>query len=225
VTPEAGTSGRLIIGTRRYSSWSMRGWLGVMLAGIPVEELVLPLAGGNSPSVKAASPSGLVPVLEHDGYWIWESLAILEYCAEFAPSLWPADRAARALARSMAAEMHAGFRPLRQAMPMNLGRDGRPLAGGVSAEVASDIARIATLWQQAHGRYGHGGPFLFGSVFGAVDAMFAPVVTRLISYDAVPASARAYVDAVRAHELVARWYALAAAEPASWLLPAMEQLD
>ncbi|MBD0275865.1 MAG: glutathione S-transferase N-terminal domain-containing protein, partial [Acetobacteraceae bacterium] len=99
---------RLVIGNKRYSSWSMRGWLAVRLAALEVEEVVLPLAGGgNTPAVKAATPSGTVPYLEHDGARVWESLAICEYCAERAasPGLWPADRTARAHARSLAGEM------------------------------------------------------------------------------------------------------------------------
>ncbi len=114
--------GRLFLGSRRYSSWSFRGWLAVRLAGLDVEEVVLPLRETRSPDIAAASPSGLVPYLEHRGVRVWDSLAIAEYCAELAPGLWPADRGARAHARSIAAEMHAGFRGLRMAMPMNLGR-------------------------------------------------------------------------------------------------------
>src|SRR5689334_9509124 len=106
-------NGRLYIGTRRYSSWSMRGWLAVKLAGLDVEEIVIRLAGGNTAEVKSASPSGFVPYLEHDGVRVWESLAICEYCAELSHSLWPDSRLARAHARSISAEMHAGFRELR----------------------------------------------------------------------------------------------------------------
>jgi glutathione S-transferase len=116
--------GRLFIGNHRYSSWSMRGWLVVKLAGLDVEEVVIPLDGsGATRAVGRVSPSGLVPFLEHRGNQVWETLAIAEYCAEIAPALWPAETAARAHARSIAAEMHAGFRELRQAMAMNLGRD------------------------------------------------------------------------------------------------------
>ena len=114
--------GRLVIGNKRYSSWSLRGWLAVRLAGLEVAEEVIPMGPAGTPAIKAATPAGLVPYLEHEGARIWESLAIAEYCAEIAPGLWPADRALRAQARSVAAEMHAGFRALRQAMPMNLGR-------------------------------------------------------------------------------------------------------
>ena len=117
------SDGRIFIGTRRYSSWSMRGWLPVALAGLDVTEVVIPLAGGSTSAVKDQTPSGLVPYLEHNGARIWESLAIIEYCAEFDQTLWPKKRRPRAMARAIAAEMHAGFRDLRQAMPMNLGRE------------------------------------------------------------------------------------------------------
>ena len=214
-------SNRIIIGTRRYSSWSFRGWLAVRLANLDVADEVVPLGGGVTPGLDAKTPSGLVPALFHDGHWVWDSLAIVEYCAELAPALWPADRVGRAHARAVAAEMHAGFRALRLAMPMNLGRDRRPLAGGIAPEVAGDIARSASIWRDAIAA--SGGPFLFGTSFGAADAMYAPVVSRLLSYDAVPdADARAYAEAVRAHPLVAAWYDAAAAEPAAWRLAATE---
>jgi glutathione S-transferase len=212
---------RLFIGNRRYSSWSLRGWLVVRLAGLEVEEIVIPLAGGDTPAVKAVSPSGLVPYLEHDGHRIWETLAICEYCAEIAPSLWPAQRDARVHARVIAAEMHGGFRELRIAMPMNLGRD---FAGrGCTAGALADIARIETLWADTRARFAGGGPFLFGTVFNAADAMFAPVVARFLTFrPALTAATRAYCDAVRAHPLVAAWYDGAATEPAAWLVDKYE---
>ena len=114
--------GRLLIGSRRHSSWSLRGWLVVRLADLDVSEEVIRLAGGTTPEVKARSPSGLVPYLEHRDVAVWESLAIAEYCAELSPALWPADRAARAHARAISAAMHAGFAVLRQSMPMHLDR-------------------------------------------------------------------------------------------------------
>ncbi|MBC7802200.1 MAG: glutathione S-transferase N-terminal domain-containing protein, partial [Gemmatimonadaceae bacterium] len=119
------SEGRLYIGTRRYSSWSMRGWLLVRLAGLDVADVVIPLTGSASSAIAAVSPSGLVPYLEHAGHRVWETMAIAEYCAEIAPALWPADRAARTHARVIAAEMHAGFRGLRGAMPMVLHKDAR----------------------------------------------------------------------------------------------------
>ncbi len=211
--------GRLVIGTKRYSSWSLRGWLAVRLAELAVEEVVIPLAGGSTPAVKAATPAGFVPYLEHRGARVWESLAIAEYCAEQAPELWPADRVARAHARSVASEMHAGFRGLRQAMWMNIGAS---FAGhGRTPEALADIARIEAIWAEA--LKAHGGPFLFGRVFGLADAMFAPVVTRFLTWQPELSDvSRAYVAAVRAHPLVERWYAEAAAEPEAWRLEKYE---
>lgn len=207
--------GRLVIGTKRYSSWSLRGWLAVHLAGLTVEEVVIPLAGGSTPAVKQATPSGTVPYLEHDGAKVWESLAIVEYCAEIAPALWPADRATRAHARAIASEMHAGFRGLRMSMPMNIGRSFPGL--GRTPEALADIARIEALWAEALAA--HGGPFLFGASFGAADAMYAPVVTRFLTWQPdLSATSHAYVTAVRAHPLMERWRAEAAAEPAAWLI-------
>jgi glutathione S-transferase len=162
-----------------------------------------------------------VPCLEHRGALVWESLAICEYCAEIAPSLWPADRVARAEARSIAAEMHAGFRGLRQAMWMNLGRDFSGL--GRTPAALADIERIEALWSGARQRFGAGGPFLFGAAFTAADVMFAPVVARFLGWrPALSAAAEAYCAAVRAQPLVDAWYVAAAAEPAAWLLPDYE---
>jgi glutathione S-transferase len=212
--------GRLVIGTKRYSSWSMRGWLAVHLARLDVEEVMVPLAGGGGTlAIRAISPNGMVPYLEHRGARMWESLAIAEYCAEFAPALWPADRAIRAHARAIASEMHAGFRNLRIAMPMNLGRTfpGR----GRTPECLADIARIEAIWAEALAA--HGGPFLFGREFGLADVMYAPVVARFLTWQPeLTATSRAYCDAVRAQPLVARWYDEAAAEPAAWLLDKYE---
>jgi glutathione S-transferase len=198
----------------------MRGWLAVHLARLDVEEVMVPLAGGGGTlAIKAISPNGMVPYLEHRGARMWESLAIAEYCAEFAPALWPADRAIRAHARAIASEMHAGFRNLRIAMPMNLGRTfpGR----GRTPECLADIARIEAIWAEALAA--HGGPFLFGREFGLADVMYAPVVARFLTWQPeLTATSRAYCDAVRAQPLVARWYDEAAAEPAAWLLDKYE---
>lgn len=213
---------RLFIGTRRYSSWSMRGWLAVHLAGLDVEDVVMPLTGSASSGIAAVSPSGLVPYLEHDGNRVWETLAICEYCAEIAPALWPADRVARTRARVVAAEMHAGFRGLRGAMPMVLNKDAA--GAGQTADALSDVARIEALWRDTRAGFGAGGPFLFGATFNAADAMFAPVVARLLTYaPPIAADTRAYCDAVRAHPLVAQWYDAAAAEPVEWRLAHYEQ--
>jgi glutathione S-transferase len=215
--------GTLYIGTRRYSSWSMRGWLPVKLAALDVEEVVIPLAGGATPEIQRISPNRLVPYLEHRGLRVWESLAICEYCAELAPALWPETLAARTHARAIAAEMHAGFRELRIAMPMNLGAD-RP---GIrrTPPVLADIARIEAIWTETRAAFGAGGPFLFGAAFTAADAMYAPVVARFLSYaPPLSAASRAYCEAVRAHPLVSAWYDAAAGEPVEWRLAHYEDL-
>lgn len=212
----------LHIGTRRYSSWSMRGWLAVRCAGIPARDNVIPLAGGTTPALAGLTPSGLVPCLQHQGVTIWDSLAIIEYCAEIAP-LWPRDAAARAHARSIAAEMHSGFRALREAMPMNLGADAP--GHGRSAGALADIARIEAIWADTRARFGQDGAYLFGEAFTGADIMFAPVAARFISYaPALTMNSQAYVAAIRQHRLVAEWYDLAAAEPASWRLEKYEGL-
>ena len=210
--------GLLILGTRRYSSWSLRGWLAVRLAGLDVVEKIVPLAGGGqpTPALRALSPSGLAPFLEHDGHRVWETLAICEYCAELSGNIWPADFAARTHARVIAAEMHGGFSGLRGAMPMNLCRD---FAGrGRTPAALADIERIEAIWAETRARFGAGGPFLFGPAFNGADAMYAPVVARLLTYaPAISPATSAYCDAVRAHPLVAAWYEAAAAEPAEWV--------
>lgn len=214
--------GRLVIGNRRYSSWSLRGWLAVRLAGLDVEVELIPFARpGPTPEIGRLSPNGLVPYLEHRGARVWESLSVCEYCAEVTPALWPVDRVARAHARSIAAEMHAGFRGLRQAMWMNLGRDFADL--GRTPDALADIARIEAMWADTRTRFAAGGPFLFGKAMGAADAMYAPVVTRFLTWQPeISAETRAYCEAVRAHPLVAAWYDAAAAEPEEWLLPDYE---
>ena len=213
--------GRIIIGTRRYSSWSLRGWLPVRLAGLDVAEIVIPLAGGNTPAIRLLSPGGTVPLLDHDGQLIWESLAIGEYCAELQPRLWPADRAARALARSVATEMHGGFRALRQAMPMSLFRQAK--GAGRSPEALADIARIEAIWRDCRQRFGAGGPYLFGADFTVADAMYAPIVCRFLTYRPIlSAASLAYCHAVRAHPLIETWYRAAAAEPRAWYRADME---
>lgn len=215
--------GTLLLGTRRYSSWSMRGWLAVRLAGLDVEDEVIRLEGASPTSAVARrSPSGLVPFLEHQGVQVWESLAICEYCAETYPAFWPQERAARARARSISAEMHAGFRGLRQAMPMVLGRDG---AGRGQTEAAlDDIARIETLWRDTRAQFGSSGRYLFGALFTGADVMFAPVVARLLTYKpAIADDTRAYCEAVRANPLVSKWYDLAALEPVEWQLEHYEK--
>jgi glutathione S-transferase len=216
--------GRLLIGNRRYSSWSLRGWLAVRLAGLDVSVEAIPFSRpGPTPEIARQSPNGLVPYLEHRAARVWESLAVCEYCAEIDPRLWPADRVARAHARAIAAEMHAGFRGLRQSMWMNLGRDFAGL--GRTAEALTDIARIEVIWAETRARFGGGGQFLFGNDLGAADAMYAPVVTRFLTWKPnLEASTLAYCEAVRADPLIAEWYAAAAAEPEAWAMPEYETI-
>jgi glutathione S-transferase len=213
-------SGTLYIGSRRYSSWSMRGWLAVQLAGLNVEVRVLRIDGtGASPEVRAISPSGRVPYLLHNGHAIWESLAIAEYCAEITPALWPAQALARSFARAMSAEMASGFRELRIAMPTNYCRTF-PGAGATPGALA-DIARITHIWRLALQR--SGGPYLFGPTPTIPDAMFAPIVSRFLTYRPdLPTDATIYCQTIRAHPLVADWYTQAAAEPPSWQIAKYE---
>ncbi len=203
----------------------MRGWLAVQLAGLKVDvEIVQLEASGQTTALRGNTPHGLVPFLEHGGARVWESLAICEYCADIDPALWPVERAARAHARSASAEMHAGFGALRRAMPMNLGRDFEGVVQ--TAEIASDITRIDVLWREALAEFGRGGPFLYGVDFTLADVMFAPVVTRFLTYrPEISRQSAAYCQAVRAHPLVGKWYEDAAAEPATWRLAKYESLQ
>jgi|HubBroStandDraft_1064217.scaffolds.fasta_scaffold46859_3 glutathione S-transferase len=217
------SEGKLLIGNRRYSSWSLRGWLAVRLARLDVEvQVVRFVRPGTTPLIEQTSPNGLVPYLEHRGARVWESIAVCGYCAEIEPSLWPADRVARAHARSISAEMHAGFQGLRQKMWMNLGRDFSGL--GRTPEALADVARIEALWAESRQRFGADGPYLFGAAFTSADVMYAPVVTRFLTWrPEISAATKAYVDAVRAHPLVSEWYDAAAQEPADWLVEDYEK--
>jgi glutathione S-transferase len=209
---------RLVIGNKNYSSWSLRPWIAMTVAGLPFEEEVVPL---HTPEFKqrvgALSPTGKVPVLVDGDVRIWESLAILEYLSERFPQakLWPEDAQARAYARAVANEMHAGFVPLRRACPMNL---WRPVtAPALAADVRANVERIDALWADCRARFGAGGPFLFGA-FGAADAMYAPVVSRFHTYGInVSPPAGAYMDAVRGLPAWRAWYDAGVREP--WLLP------
>ena len=215
---------KLIIGNKVYSSWSLRGWLAAKQAGLPFEEVIVPLYDEAWPARKAQAdlaPSlGKVPLLWDGDIAVWDSLAIIDYLDALSGGgrFWPQDKAALALARAMAAEMHAGYQPLRQACTMNM-RHVLP-AADLTPEVAANVARIVDLWAQARSRFGVGGDFLFGA-FGAADIMFAPVVTRFVTYSiSVPADARGYMDAVLAHPFMQEWTAGAAAE--DWVIPQFE---
>ena len=209
----------LVIGNKNYSSWSLRPWLALRHAGIPFTERLLLLSGENwREAIAAVSPSRRVPVLLHGERTVWETLAILEYVHELYPEagLWPAERDARAEARAVACEMHAGFTALRTHMPMNLRR--LDLKGkGRGPGVAGDIARVCAIWRDCRTRYAAGGDFLFGA-FGAADAMFAPVVTRLDTYGvALDGTCAAYSRAVLSMPTFLEWREAALREP--WIVP------
>jgi glutathione S-transferase len=208
----------LVIGNKNYSSWSLRPWIAMKTAGIAFEERLFSLEAADfHERVQEISPTGKVPALTDGDVRVWESLAILEYLAEKFPraGLWPAAPGARAYARSIAAEMHAGFAPLRRHFPMNVRRPVRPR--DPSPEVVGDVRRIDAIWTDCRNRFGGEGPFLFGP-FGAADAMYAPVVSRFHTYEvAVSPPARAYMETVMALPAWAEWRRAALAEP--WVLP------
>ena len=209
---------KLVIGNKNYSSWSFRPWIAMKVAGIAFEEEVISLdAKDFKTRVTRISGTGKVPALADGNVPVWESLAILEYLAERFPEagLWPAEPAARAHARAIAAEMHAGFVPLRRHLPMNMWRP--VMRRDLTPEVQADVRRIEAIWTDCRTRHGAGGPFLFGP-FGAADAMYAPVVARFHTYAVeVNALARAYMDAVMDLPAWREWQTQALAE--TWVLP------
>jgi glutathione S-transferase len=211
----------LLIGNKNYSSWSLRPWIAMKVAGIAFAEQVISLdATDFQERVRKISAAGKVPALADGETQVWESLAILEYLAEKFPAagLWPAESRARAHARSIAAEMHAGFTPLRRHLPMNIRRPVKRREP--TAEVVPHISRIDAMWTDCRARFGEGGPFLFGA-FGAADAMYAPVVSRFHTYavDVGPV-ARAYMEVVMGLPAWAEWCAGALQE--AWVLPSDE---
>jgi glutathione S-transferase len=215
----------LILGNKAYSSWSLRGWLLLKRSSAAFEERVIPLfRSGFKAEILTHSPSGRVPALVAGELTIWDSLAIAEYLHERYPEagLWPEDPAARAVARAVTAEMHAGFAALREHLPMDLKR--APLAPGGydtdDAALGADIARIAEIWTDCRARFGAvhpgDGRFLFGA-FGAADAFYAPVATRLRGYGvALEGAAAAYRDALLAWPDLVAWTEAAQAEP--WVI-------
>ena len=203
----------LVIANKAYSSWSLRPWLLMRAFEIPFNEIVIPLhQPATAAAIARSSPAGKLPVLIDGPVTLWESLAIIEHLAERHRDMpiWPADPSARALARSLSAEMHAGFVALRRGLPMNMRR--APKALELGPEIARDIARIEWAWADARARFGAEAPYLFGA-FGASDAMFAPVVNRLHAY-AVPVSAEtaAYMATIMAMPAWQDWRAGAQAE-------------
>lgn len=209
---------KLILGNKNYSSWSLRPWIAMRQAGLAFEEEVIPLyEPGSRERILKYSPAGKVPILIDGDITIWESLAILDYIAERFPktALWPSDPKARAHARAVSAEMHAGFRPLRLHCPMNMRRVNKRRE--LTAEVASDVRRIEEIWTDCRARFGQGGPFLFGR-FSAADAMYAPVVSRFASYAiGVGAACEAYMAAMMALPAWEEWRSVGVAEP--WIMP------
>jgi glutathione S-transferase len=212
----------LVIGNRVFSSWSLRPWFAMTMVGLPFEEIVIPL---DKPDTKRAiaehSPSGRVPVLRHGALTIWETLAICEYLAEQFPAalLWPADRDARAQARAVSNEMHAGFAALRDYLPMDISR--RWPLGTRLAKVGPDVERVAAIWRECRERFGSrgangAGDFLFGG-FTIADAMFAPVTTRVLTYS-IPLDpvCSGYVAAMQRWPAMQEWAAAAKAEP--WVI-------
>lgn len=215
---------KLIIGNKAYSSWSLRGWLACKLSGLPFEETVVPLYDQDwdrrREGDEFAPSSGKVPILWDGEAVVWDSLAIVEYLNDKTGNsrFWPADPGARAMARSMAAEMHSSFAALRRQHSMNIRQIYPPAP--VDADVAADLARIMELWAQARARYGGEEPFLFGA-FGAADIMFAPVVTRIVTYSLpVPRFAQAYMLAVLQHPYMQDW--IAGAQEEDWVIEKFE---
>lgn len=212
---------KLIIGNINYSSWSMRAWLLMRLAGVPFEEIVVPLYGDDSREAvrKLGGQSGLVPVLIDGSTPIWDTLAITETLYEAYPQIWPSDPRRRMRARSYSGEVHSSLNPLRDAMPVNTrGRNRIPV---IDDAVRADIARICAIWATA-GEYLEG-PWLFGN-FCAADIMFAPVAARFQTYGIVPTpEALPYYRILLSHPLVSKWFEMGAAEPA--ILPMFELPD
>ena len=215
---------KLVIGNKNYSSWSLRGWLACKQSGLPFEEITVPLYGEDWDEARKADDlapsSGKVPILWDGETVVWDSLAIIDWLADKVgrDRFWPKDDTARGMARSMVAEMHSGYLALRRQHPMNI----RGRFGGleVTPEARADIVRILTLWAEARARFGKGGPFLFGT-FGAADVIYAPVVSRFMTYGIpVPGFAQAYMQAVWEHDWMQAW--VRAAEHEEWTIEKFE---
>lgn len=210
---------QLVIGNKNYSSWSLRPWLAARHAGIEFDEIRVALyTPEGTAQIQQLSPSGKVPVWREGDFAVWDSLAICEYLAERTPTLWPSDAAARAVARSISAEMHSGFTALRTSMTMNARARNRQVP--ITAELASDIDRIEAIWSDCRSRFGAGGPWLFGA-FSIADAMFAPVALRFVPYEVSrPGVVNDYVATLMADPHLQAW--IAAAEQESEVLEQFE---
>ena len=201
----------LVIGNKNYSSWSLRAWLMLKHARVDFDELRIPLyAEGYKEKLFSCSPAGKVPVYRDGDLLVWDTMAIGEYLYEIYPSLWPAQREARARARSVSAEMHSGFIPIRKAMPMNIRAHGRKAATASGLE--ADIARVKDIWRELRAQYTAAGPWLFGQ-YSIADAMFAPVAFRFLTYGVTEAGAvDEYIKTVMRDPLVQDWVRAAEAE-------------
>jgi len=216
---------KLIIGNKAYSSWSLRGWLACKQSGLPFEEVVVPMYDADWEKRRAgdefAPSSGKVPILWDGDAVVWDSLAIVDYLADKVgrDRFWPEDNAARAMARSMAAEMHSSFQALRRKHSMNVRQVFQ--ANTPDDDVLVELQRIMELWAQARARFGGGGDFLFGQ-FGAADIMFAPVVTRIVTYQLpIARFAAGYMQAMFEHPFMQDW--IASAQEEEWVLEQYEQ--
>ncbi|MPT47785.1 MAG: glutathione S-transferase family protein [Sphingobium sp.] len=213
----------IIIGNKAYSSWSIRGWLAVRQSGLPYEERVVPMYDDAWPERKQQSDlavsAGKIPTLWDGDIAVWDSIAIVDYLNDSTGDrlFWPQDKAARALARSMAAEMHSSYVPLRKSCSMNV---RRVFTDTPSEAVLDNLSRITSLWEQARTRFGADGPYLFGA-FGAADIMFAPVIFRIAGYS-LPVSgiSKDYVEAMLAHPWMMEW--VEGAKEESWVLDQYE---
>ncbi len=216
---------KLIIGNKNYSSWSLRGWLACKQSGLHFEELTVPLYGEDWDERKRkrddiAPSSGKVPILWDGEAVVWDSLAIIEYLADKVgrDRFWPKADDARAMARSMVAEMHSSYLALRRECPMNIRAHVQGFEPGDAAK--ADIVRILQLWAEARARFGKGGPFLFGT-FCAADIIYAPVVSRFLTYGIEPPGfAHAYMQAIWEHEWMREW--IGAAESEDWVIEQFE---
>jgi glutathione S-transferase len=212
---------KLVIGNKNYSSWSFRPWIAMKVARLTFDEEVISLyVEGSREKILKHSPGGKVPILIDGDTHVWESLAILEYLAEKFPSagFWPADQTARAHARAISTEMHAGFAALREECGMSFWRP--PARRALSADAQANVARLQEIWTDTRAKYGAGGPFLFGR-FSAADAMYAPVVQRFVAYEIdISAPVKAYMQAMTALPAWQEWRRAALRE--TWVIPKFE---
>ena len=209
----------LVIGNKNYSTWSLRAWLFMKHAGVEFQEILVPLDTPETrEQLERYGPSGRVPVLRQGTLCVWDSLAICEYVAELSGRGWPQAREARAIARSVCAEMHSGFTTLRSLWPMNARARNRRTA--VTGALAADIERIDEIWNDCRSRFGSGGPWLFGD-YSVADAMYAPAVLRFNTYGAhISQTARWYMASVLEDAALQEWLQGARQEP--WTIAADE---